>query len=464
MHNLSRMEDIYLDSMDEVSLELLQTLIRKHKSKGIPRLKLLRRYYEGKHDILKRTFADGSKPNNRIVNNFCKMISDITQGYFMGTPVSYGGTDEEFLLYLQDIYNIANEQSVNSLLAKDGSIFGAGYELLYLDGNANIKMAPIKPEEVFMIFSTGIEREPIGAVRHYKIKNYIDETKYYENVEVYTDHSIRYYTSKGGTLHFVEEVPHYFGICPVIQYLNNDEEIGDFENIIGLQNAYNSAVSDQANDFEYTADSYLVITGAEDTEDEEFLNMKQNRLILLPETGEASWLMKTTDNATIESYKNRLTKDIHRFSNVPDINSEEFMNDISGAALKYRWQSMEQACANKERLFKDSLMLRQKAICNILAVKGLFFDYTSVTQSFKRNIPVNNTELVQMVQALTGVVSKETLFNLLPFVENAQDEIERIENENGMADVYEDSVFTEWSVPSEEGQVLPLDDDLNNEE
>ena len=459
MHNLNRMEDIYLESMNELTIDLLGTLIRKHKMKGIPRIKLLRRYYEGKHDILKRTFSDGSKPNNRIVNNFCKMISDITQGYFMGTPVSYNSTDDVFLMHLQDIYNVANEQNINSLLAKDCSIFGAGYELLYLDKEANVKMATIKPEEVFMIFSTGIEREPIGAVRHYTIKNYLDETKYYENVEVYTDTMVHHFTSKGGTLHFTESIPHYFGICPVIQYLNNDEEIGDFENIIGLQDAYNAAVSDQANDFEYTADSYLVITGAEDTEDEEFLNMKQNRLILLPETGKAEWLMKVTDNATIESYKNRLTKDIHRFSNVPDINSEEFMSDISGAALKYRWQSMEQTCANKERLFKESLVLRQKAICNLLAVKGLFFDYASVTQFFKRNIPVNNTELVQMVQALTGVVSKETLFSILPFVENPLDEIKKIENENDMGDVYQDSIFMEVGIPDEQGQLYDPDEE-----
>ena len=442
MHRFKRMEDIYLESMDELTLELLTVLIQKHEMRGIPRIKHLRKYYKGQHDILKRQFGDVSKPNNRIVNNFCKMISDITQGYFMGTPVSYDGTDEVFLMYLQDVYNYASEQNQNSLLAKDASIFGIGYELLYLDKEANVKMTNLPPEEVFMIYSIDVERRPIGAVRHYRVKNYIDESKWHKNVEVYTEDSIHYFSDKGGMLQYIKTESHYFGICPVIPYFNNDEEIGDFENVIGLQDAYNVAVSDQANDFEYMADSYLVITGAEDTEDSEFLDMKQNRLLLLPTEGKAQWLVKQTDNATLESYKNRLTKDIHRFSNVPDINSEDFMSDISGAALKYRWQSMEQACANKERLFKDALMNRQKAICNIFGIKGLNFDYASVIPHFKRNIPVNNTEMVQMVQALTGVVSKETLFNQLPFIGDAQEELKRLEEENGTADVYNTDEFS----------------------
>ena len=444
------METILLDSVEQLTDDLVERLIQKHKFEGIPRLEKLRDYYAGKQDILKRTFADGSKPNNRIVANFCKMISDITQGYFMGTPINYISSDEDFLIQLQDIYNYNNEKNQNSLLAKDASIFGVGYELLYLDNEANIKMVTLPAEEIIMIYSTDLEKKPLGAIRHYKVKNYLHPEYDLERVEVYTNKTIRFYESIGGALEFLREEPHYFGICPIIPYMNNDEELGDFEGIMSLQDAYNSAVSDQANDFEYMADSYLVITGAEDTEDEEFMNMKQNRLILLNETGTASWLAKQTDNATIESYKNRLTKDIHRFSNVPDINSEEFTNDISGSALKYRWQSMEQSCSNKERLFADGLLDRQKAICNILTIKGFGFNYASVTPIFKRNIPVNSNEVIQIISTLNGMVSKETLLAQLPFIDDVQLELERIEKEQ--VDPYHDgeNFFNLPNPPTEE--------------
>lgn len=442
---MKRMEAIMLDDINSLTPSLVSLLVSKHSIEAVPRLKELRRYYEGEQKILRRTYGDTNKPNNKIVNNFCKMISDVTQGYFVGSPITYTSHDEDYLMYLEDIYNVNVERNQNSLLAKDASIFGVGYELLYMNEDADVRMVTLPPEEVLMIYSTGVERKPIGAIRHYKIRDYFDPSQDYERVEVYTDKYIHHYSDYGGALIFVKTEEHFFGICPVIPYCNNDEEIGDFEGVMGLQDAYNSAVSDQANDFEYTADSYLVITGAEDTEDAEFVNMKRNRLILLPSEGEANWLMKQTDNATLESYKNRLTKDIHRFSNVPDINSEEFMNDISGTALKYRWQSMEQECANKERLFTESLYQRQKAICNILAIKGLHFSYEDVKPHFKRNIPVNMNETIQLVATLKGVISEETLLSQLPFIDSVQEEQERIQAEN--EDPYGDFVEEEESNP-----------------
>ena len=454
---MKRMEIIMLKDMKELTPTLIGWLVQKHRMEGIPRLKKLRNYYEGEHAILKRTFKDGSKPNNRIVNNFCRMISDITQGYFTGMPVTYTSSDEKFLMYLEDIYNVNVEANQNSILSKDASIFGVGYELLYMDEDAEIKMTTLPVEEVIMIYGTGVERKPIGAIRHYVVKDYLDPTNNTVHIEVYTKTHIHRYIDLGSMPALIESEEHYFGVCPVIPYCNNDEEIGDFEGVIGLQDAYNSAVSDQANDFEYTADSYLVINGAEDTEDEEFLNMKQNRLILLPTEGEANWLVKKTDNQTVESYKNRLTKDIHRFSNVPDINSEEFMNDISGTALKYRWQAMEQACANKERLFKESLYLRQKAICNILAIKGLHFEYADVKPHFKRNIPVNMNETIQMVATLKGVLSQETLLSQLPFLDSVQDELDRIEEE-------QEDVYADFEVSEEEQLAGAWESEIDKEE
>ena len=459
---MRKMEFIMLDSMEKLTPALIDHLVTKHRLEAVPRIRHLRKYYEGQHAILKRTFKDASKPNNKIVNNFCRMITDVTQGYFMGEPITYTSDDEKFLMHLEDLYNVNTEENQNSLLAKDASIFGVGYELLYMNEDADICMTTLPPEEVLMIYNTKVDRKPIGAIRHYIVKDYLDPTNDVEYVEVYTEtHIMKYFAYSGGTLipDGIEE--HYFGVCPVIPYCNNDEELGDFEGIIAIQDAYNAAVSDQANDFEYTADSYLVITGAQDTEDAEFLNMKQNRLILLPEEGEAKWLIKKTDNQTLESYKKRLTKDIHRFSNVPDINSDEFMSDISGVALKYRWQAMEQACANKERLFKESLYQRQKAICNILSIKGLHFDFGDVKPHFKRNLPVNMNEVIQLVASLRGTLSQETLLAQLPFLDSVQDELDRIEEE-------QDDPYNDFGAGSEQNPVgdidLPIEEETDEEE
>ena len=59
------------------------TIVQTHKAtKG--GYDTLLDYYLGKHDILYRKFNDPSKPNNKAVNNFAKLIVDTSTAYFLG--------------------------------------------------------------------------------------------------------------------------------------------------------------------------------------------------------------------------------------------------------------------------------------------------------------------------------------------------------------------------------------------
>ena len=58
--------------------------------------------------------------------------------------------------------------------------------------------------------------------------------------------------------------------------------------------------------------------------------------MILGENGNAEWLIKNTSNMEIEEFKNRLRKDIHSFTSIPDINDESFGNATSGEALKFQ--------------------------------------------------------------------------------------------------------------------------------
>ena len=437
---------IMLESVDQLTEEVVLNLIRNHKANELPRIKRLRKYYEGKHDILNRTFADSSKPNNKIVCGYPHLISDVTTGYFIGNPVKYTGTDDKALMYLLDVLNYNDEGAVNSIVAKNASIFGVGYELIFLDGNSDIRFAPIDNEEVIMIYSTSVIPEPIGAIRYYTIKSYVDGIDDVEKVEVYTSKEVKYYTNIASKLRLDIETTHFFGQVPIIAYDNNDEEIGDFEQVIPLIDAYNKAVSDQCNDFDYYNDCYMIIRGAEDTDEEVFNSMKQNRLMLLSENASAEFLVKQADNATIESYKNRLQQDIHKFSYVPDISSEQFNAQISGVALAYKFTSLEQACNNKERLFRRALIKRAEMIFQILGIKGINLDATTIEPVFSRNLPSNTSEYVTMAKELYGLVSKETLLAQLPFVDDVQAELERIEKQD---DPYSDGLNNVFSFEDE---------------
>lgn len=441
------MKPILLDNIEKLNnVELIQALIKKHSMEAVPRLRRLQKYYLGQHDILQRTMADESKPNNKIVNSYASYITDMVQGYWLGKPVTYTSTNEALLESVQAIHDANDEQAHNSLIGKDLSIYGSAFELLYLDEQGNLKFAQLPVEETFMIWDTGISPKAIGAIRYYSVMDYLtgDSTM---RVEVYTDNTIKHYVQNEDGFVLVEELQHYFGSCPVNFYMNNDEEMGDFEKVMSLIDAYDKAVSDQVNDFEYLADSFMVITGMADTPVEEFKDMKNNRIILLGDNGKAEWLVKQTDNATTESYKTRLQKDIHKFSHTPDLSTDE-MGNLSGIAIEYKFMGLEQICSNKERLFKQSLSNRIRMIAQILNIKGNNLDANELKPNFTRNIPVNMDEITKSVKELYGLVSHDTLLAQLPFVTDVGAELEKIQKEK-------ESNRPEYSFPLENEDINP---------
>ena len=427
---LKKLDFITMNSVEELTNEVILKLIRMHKNVNIPRNKKLHDYYVGKHDILKRKFADTSKPNHRVVANFPRYITSVIGGYFLGTPVNYASEITESLMHVNIINAQNDEQSHNSELAKNMSIYGVAYELLYLDEQAEIKMAILDNNEVIPIYSTHVTPEPIAFIRTYKVKSYVDGKEDTEYVELYTDSTIKYYRNVGGSLVLDNEVQHYFKKAPIVVYENNNEEIGDYEDVINLIDLYELSLADMANDFAYANDCYLVLNGVQETDPAVFEQMKTNRLMIMPEGGSAQWLTKTVDNSTIEAYRERLRKDICLFSSTPDLSSNEFGGNVSGIALQFKFMTLEELCANKERLFKKGLNKRLQLIETILNIKGIAFNATDIETIFRRTLPVNESEVVSMIQQLYGVLSKETLLAQLPFVDDVEAELQRIEGQD----------------------------------
>ena len=126
-------------------------------------------YYSGKHEIRFKKRKDPSAPNNRIVNNYCAYISDMSTGFFIGKPISYTSKNEKALETINDIFKYNDEQAHNLDLAETASICGYSYELLYLDEDSNIRFTAIDPREVILIADTTVEKNIKFAIRHYEI-------------------------------------------------------------------------------------------------------------------------------------------------------------------------------------------------------------------------------------------------------------------------------------------------------
>lgn len=123
-------------------------------------------------------------------------------------------------------------------------------------------------------------------------------------------------------------------------------------------------------------------------------------------------------------------KDIHKFSKTPNSSDENFGGNTSGVAMKYKLLGTENLASIKERKFKKGLQRRLEIISFIFALtrKGNL-DWLSVDITFTRNLPVNELDIASMMNALKGIVSNKTLLNQLPFVEDADAELDQLQRE-----------------------------------
>lgn len=419
---------IQLSISNELTPQQIQELISIHK-KEISRLNKLDNYFKNNASIKRRLMKDYTKPNNKLINNYARYITTMATGYFIGVPVQTRCKDEDFLNRLTAIYKYNDETDINTTLAMNNSKYGYSYELHYMDEAGMNRIAAVDPREIIYITNNNLNNEPTMVIRYFKLPMDIKKKEVKYAVEIYTKDRIRTGILNGNSLMFTEEIQHPFKDIPIIRYVNNDDEMGDYEAVLDLIDAYDKSQSDTANDLEYFTDAYLKVTGVE-VDPEIALKLKEQRVFNFPDKeGDVSFVTKDINDSVVENYKTRLDKDIHKFSLVPNMTDENFVGNSSGVAMAYKLQGLEFLTGIKEQKFRKGLLRRVELLANVLSIranKQMLF--TQVEFIFTRNNPENLVEIVETVTKLSGTISNETQLDLLPMVDKDQ-EIKRLEKE-----------------------------------
>lgn len=406
------------------------------------RMERLFKYYRAKHAITERVLSDPSKPNNKLAHGFPKYIANSYAGYLFGEPVTYGAMEDEALAArVKDAFEYNDEASENARLGLDLAICGAAVELMYVDADGAARFGRVDPVGCVPVRDGTIEDNLTALIRYFNRADVVTGNVT-GTVQVYEAEAVTEYTVPGGigeagTLTLTEGVvtPHYFGDVPAIVYLNNPDALGDFECEISLIDAYDLMQSESLNDQEYFSDAYLKLKGIGEMGD--VGEMKRKRVLLLPEDGDAEWLIKTQSDTLVENIKDRLNHDIHRFSGCPDMSDENFAGNASGVAMRFKLLQFENIAGIKEREFKRGLQRRLELLCGLWnRLDGARYDWRGVKIEFHRSLPQNLLELSQVVGNLSDVLSDETKRSLLPIDIDEDEEKRRLEEERG------DSMFT----------------------
>ena len=404
----------------------------EHHEKAIERYERLRDYYNGRHGILGRSRPVKGAPNHQVVCNHAKYIVDMAQSYLTGNPVQYEAAKGFDIEALKNAYLEQEISSLDSELVKGMGIYGRAYELVYANEDSKPRSVQIPPQNAFVCYSQSAERRPLLGVHYYR--KYDLDGRYTGIVcNIYDDSFV--YTFEGNQSAYslqlqTELEPHRFLSVPLIEYQNNQECQGDFEQLIPLINAYNTLMSDRVNDKEEFVDAFLFLRGV-DLDSTQARKLKREKILMGEIDSEAKYLSKAMNETDVKVLRDDLKEDIHRFSMVPDLSDESFGNNLSGVSIKYKLLCFEQQIKNKERYFAKSLKARFRLYNDYLSAESKMQEVPGhrVDIVFTHNLPANELEIAQMVNYLKGTASDVTLLSQLPFVTDAEEEYEIAQGE-----------------------------------
>lgn len=418
----------------EISERLISGYIKKHELE-VPRLERLGNYYRGEHDILNR-IKDCRLANNRLVCNHAKYIADTAVGYLAGNPVRYTSKNgKQDLSMLLTWLAAADSDTQDIDLAKNCAVYGQSLEMLYMsdEEKPSPRLASLDPRRAFVVYDESVENKPVFGVYYYPLYDgndraagygcYVSADEYVRRYELHSDFSFKA---------MLEESVNPFGEVSIIEYYNNSDCLGDFEQATSLIDAYNVLQSDRVNDKEQFVKSILLIKGQilgddEKEESEAYRRILEMGLLMVDNDTDVEWLSRQLDEQSVEILRRSLEQDIHKFCNVPCLTDQSFGANASGVAMRYKLLGFEQMTKIKERYFKEGLRIRLRLFANALLFLGKTrTDLSDIDISFVRSLPVNELEIAQTIECLKDMVPDEQLLALLPFIKDPALSVKRV--------------------------------------
>lgn len=399
----------------------------------LPERARLGQYYDGGNEIIKQG-AVADRPNYSINVNMAKYIIDVATAYTFGIPVQYTTENEnetQILEKLKYILKNCNDNEVDFQQGGDMATYGVSYQLiLAIQGTGKIedriRFKYLNPLQTFYVVDNTIMENPVCAVYTY---NYIENNQTKTRVYVYDNVDLYVFNGSGGLISNLEyQEPHNMGAIPIIQCLNNDDAFSDIQCITDLLDSLSLVVSNNTDDLQSIANAILCASGGT-LSDEAIAQINKHKTANLPVGAKMEWVVKSLNPEATKQQIDYLLNFIFQIAQVPDLTDEAFGGNQSGVAMQYKLWGLNQLWVTKTTKYEKALYYRLKILLHLLQYQFesnvALLDNINIT--FSKNLPADNSSMLQMVQALKDIVSTKTLLKQIPIVEDVEAELEELD-------------------------------------
>lgn len=398
------------------------------------------RYYKGDTDAIRKYLFVTERSNLKINANYIKKFIKEEVAYTLGNEITYesrSGNEE----VIKDIeYYTAHWNELHDTdLMKYLLIFTHVYELYYVDDNADFCSKIIKPTDGYAYFDNSS-----GKVLFFihAFKNDFEANKSY--IDVYAEDKIYHFDGK-----FNEIAPptvNIFGEVPVTIGRLTEEGTDDslYSDIKGLQDAFETNLSDVGNEISDFRNAYLLFKNAQ-IDEANIPQMKKLGIIQFPQAGgDAAWLIKNINDTFIQNTLDRYEDTMYQLACHINHN-EKLQSNLSGITLRSRLIVLENKCNLEIKAHKNIIKNRLRFLFKYLDIKkNKKYDFKDIKALYTPNIPSDDLATAQMLsQVPEGIISKDTARGLFSFINNKVSEAEKVKKEieeevnlgNGYSDI-----------------------------
>lgn len=381
-------------------------------------------YYKGNTDAIKNYKMVTERSNNKISVNYIKKLINEEVSYSVGNDVTYiskSGNDN--IVNDIDYYIDHWSEGHDSNLAKNMLIYSLAYELYYVDREGQFSSKIISPENGYAVI------DDFGNIQYFL---HMFKLKFKEDIyiDVYDNNLIYHFDEEFKEIN--KPTPHIFGQVPVgISQLSEEGKDNTiFKDIKGLQDAYETNLSDISNEISDFRNAYLILTGVQIPE-EQIPRMKELGVLQAKDkNSQIEWLIKNINDTFIQNTLNTIEDKIYQITSHINHN-EKMQSNTSSLALRSRLISLEEKCKLNQKSIADCIKIRLKFLFIYLRVlKNIEYDYRDIKIKFTPNIPSDDLMMSQIISQLGDRLSTETGLAQLSFIENPKNELEKLKNEN----------------------------------
>lgn len=410
------------------------------------------RYYRDIQDIAKykrMAIGEGGEleevknmPNKRTLDNQYKRLVNQKVNHLVGKPFAID-TEEAYSKVLSKYFKKRFFKLLKSV-AKDANNGGISYLYPYYDDNGVFKFKQFKSYEIKVFWRDDEHTEIDFFWRYYKkpVRFSNGHVEDIEHLEVYTIEGVRYFIYKGGRLLYdqakgeriynyltfvksvggevVEEQSFQFEKIPLIPFKLNDIEHPLLKRVKSLQDGINTITTVFTNNMlEDSRNTILIIMNYDGENLGDFRhNLSTYGAIKVRNTNEEKGGVDTLQiEVNAENYKAIL--DIFKRAIIEN-GGADVKNLNSGTPNQMNIQSayydLELDTNDTETEFQDSLEQLKWFIDFDINQNGQgdFFD-VDVDFIFNRDMPQDETSIIDNLVKLKGIISDEDIIKQLPF-------------------------------------------------